>query len=177
MNLSDLASIASVVSSVAVLVSLTYLAQQMRQNAKHTRALIQQGRINRITDQQLRMADPDLCASWLAGNGAAATPKAIRERQFELQCSTMYFGLEDTVAQHRDGLISDEQFESFRNRLRHRVRMSPGWLTFIEARQAAETGPVEMLLAELLAQSDGGTRPGSSGSGGPAAPATSRRRP
>ena len=123
------------------------------------------------------MADPDLCASWLAGNGAAATPKAVRERQFELQCSTMYFGLEDTVAQRRDGLISDEQFESFRNRLLHRVRMSPGWRAFIEARQAGETGPVEQLLAELLAQSDAGNGPGSSGSAGPAGLATSGRRP
>jgi hypothetical protein len=44
MSLSDLASISNLVSSVAVLASLVYLAQQIRQNTKHTRTLIQQGR-------------------------------------------------------------------------------------------------------------------------------------
>jgi len=39
MTLSDLASIGSLVSRFAVLVSLIYLAQQTRQNSKHTRAL------------------------------------------------------------------------------------------------------------------------------------------
>src|ERR1700690_4612191 len=44
MTLSDLASIGSLVSGAAVLVSLIYLNQQTRQSAKHTKALIQQGR-------------------------------------------------------------------------------------------------------------------------------------
>ena len=42
MNLSDLSSIASLVSGIAVVVSLVYLAQQIRQNTKHSQALIQQ---------------------------------------------------------------------------------------------------------------------------------------
>ena len=44
MSLSDLAAIATVISGLAVLGSMIYLAQQTRQNSKHTRALIQQGR-------------------------------------------------------------------------------------------------------------------------------------
>ena len=39
MSLSDLASIATVVSSIAVLGSLVYLGYQTRQNARHTRDL------------------------------------------------------------------------------------------------------------------------------------------
>jgi hypothetical protein len=50
MNLSDLAAIGSLVSGIAVLVSLVYLAQQTRQNSKHTRALIQQGRAIQSAD-------------------------------------------------------------------------------------------------------------------------------
>jgi len=44
MSLSDLAAIGSLISGVAVLISLIYLSQQIRQNTKHSRAIIQQGR-------------------------------------------------------------------------------------------------------------------------------------
>jgi hypothetical protein len=45
MTLSDLASLATVLSGAAVLASLIYLAQQTRQNTRHTRALIEQARV------------------------------------------------------------------------------------------------------------------------------------
>jgi hypothetical protein len=48
MTLSDISSIVGMISGLAVLASLIYLAQQNRQNVKHTRALIQQGRVERI---------------------------------------------------------------------------------------------------------------------------------
>jgi len=57
MTLSDLASIGSLVSGIAVLVSLAYLAQQTRQNSKHTRALIQQCRAIQLADMPLRSAE------------------------------------------------------------------------------------------------------------------------
>src|SRR6185369_7999739 len=57
MTLSDLASIGSLVSGVAVLVSLVYLSLQIRQNARHSKALIQQGRAARIADTALRLAE------------------------------------------------------------------------------------------------------------------------
>src|SRR5580765_5709256 len=57
MSLSDLASIGSLVSGLAVLVSLIYLGLQTHQNAKHSRALIQQGRAARVADTALRIAE------------------------------------------------------------------------------------------------------------------------
>jgi len=61
MTLSDL-SIVSVISGLAVLGSLVYLARQTQQNVKHTRALIQQGRSVQAADLTNRWAaDP----SWI----------------------------------------------------------------------------------------------------------------
>lgn len=48
MNLSDVASVATIISSAAVALSLVYLGLQARQNTKHTRALIQAGRVDRL---------------------------------------------------------------------------------------------------------------------------------
>lgn len=53
MTLSDLASLGILISSVAVLVSLTYLAYQIRQSTKHTRALIQLARVDRLMSQMI----------------------------------------------------------------------------------------------------------------------------
>jgi hypothetical protein len=72
MSLSDLASIGTLVSSVAVFVSLIYLGLQMRQNAKHTRALIHQARIDRVVGSQLRSTEPNLAASEAYDSGFAA---------------------------------------------------------------------------------------------------------
>src|SRR5204862_8359032 len=57
MTLTDLASIGSLVSGLAFLVSLAYLSLQIRQNARHSQALIQQGRAARIADTALRLAE------------------------------------------------------------------------------------------------------------------------
>ena len=64
MSLSDLASIGSFVSGIAVLASLIYLSLQVSQNTKHSRALIQQGRVTGITTNYLTMADADLAAAY-----------------------------------------------------------------------------------------------------------------
>ena len=57
MTLSDLASLGSLISSVAVLVSLTYLAYQIRQSTKRTRALIQSARVDRLMSQMIGFSE------------------------------------------------------------------------------------------------------------------------
>jgi hypothetical protein len=114
MSLSDLASIGTLISSFAVLGSLIYLGLQMRQNARHTRALIHQGRVARIIDTQLHAAEPSQAAAFIAGNGGEPTEAAIRRRAFECYCGAAFISLEDSFDQRSDGLLSDAQFEGFR---------------------------------------------------------------
>jgi hypothetical protein len=110
MSLSDLASIGSFVSGIAVLASLIYLSLQVSQNTKHSRALIQQGRVTGIATNYLAMADTDLAAAHIIGNGGVATPEEIKRRQFWLECATAMVRTEDSFFQHAAGLIGDEQF-------------------------------------------------------------------
>jgi hypothetical protein len=60
MSLGDLASLGSLVSSVAVLVSLLFLGFQMRQSNRNQRSLMQQGRSDRNVDLLSRLTDPKL---------------------------------------------------------------------------------------------------------------------
>src|SRR5579859_6559562 len=58
MTLSDAASVAGIISSAAVALSLVYLALQVRQAERNQKAMMQQGRADRTTDLMMRIADP-----------------------------------------------------------------------------------------------------------------------
>ena len=58
MSLSDWASIGSLVSSIAVLISLIYLALQVRQAERNQQASIRQGRATRMVDIILAAGEP-----------------------------------------------------------------------------------------------------------------------
>jgi hypothetical protein len=68
MKLSDLASIGSLISSAAVLISLVYLALQIRQAERNQRALIHQGRASRmiaLTASLIRGSSTDISLLFL----------------------------------------------------------------------------------------------------------------
>ena len=87
MSLSDMASVASIISSAAVALSLIYLGLQAHQNTKHTRALIQAGRVDRLMAQVIGYSDADKCAAYLTGNGQAATAEAMQGASAQGTCS------------------------------------------------------------------------------------------
>src|SRR5215472_13261165 len=60
MSLSDLASLGSFVSGVAVLATLVLLLLQMRQSNLNQRALMQQMRSARTIETLLKQAEPDI---------------------------------------------------------------------------------------------------------------------
>src|SRR5215471_4269187 len=85
MSLSDLASLGSFVSGVAILVSLIYVALQLRQSAKHQRALMHQGYAARVTESLHWFAEPanaELRARIIAGETTFTAEELYRLRQF-----------------------------------------------------------------------------------------------
>lgn len=155
MSLADLAIIASIVSSLAVAASLVYLGLQTHQNIKHTRALIEQARINRIIAQYLAMADESVVAAHIAGNGGAVTPEEIKRRQFWLECSAQRFSWQDAFFQKTQGLISDETFAASRAFFVERLKQEPGLCAYFQQHSSSgiptkfETF-VKTLLADAL---------------------------
>jgi hypothetical protein len=121
-SLSEIASIATAISGLAVTVSLIYVGIQTRQNVRHTRALIQQGTAARTTNILFGFMNAEAVAIWIEGNGGTPTPESIQERQFHYQCGIAMIAMEDYFSQHELGLLSDEHFsrggETFRNRLK-----------------------------------------------------------
>jgi hypothetical protein len=105
MSLSDLASLGSFVSGIAVLVSLIYLSLQVRQTEKNQKAIVQQGRIARSSDQLFRLADPLLTRVWLKGLQASDDMTEEESFQFVLVATAVLRSSEDVFFQHSLGLL------------------------------------------------------------------------
>jgi hypothetical protein len=118
LTLADLASIGTFVSGIAVLVSLVYLSLQIRQNTKHSQALIQQGRAARIADTALRLAE-------LRGNeglnrcfDGSADVSAQDVGRFLFVCRAIFVSAEDSFFQGSQGLLDEAAYESFESSVR-----------------------------------------------------------
>ena len=110
MTLSDIATFSTAISGIAVTASLIYLAIQTHQAAKHTRAMIRQGRVSRLSEQSLAGASADLATVIVLANGSEATLEAVRREQFSLYCFGVFYGFQDSFSQYEAGLLDDDMY-------------------------------------------------------------------
>ena len=110
MSLSDIAAIGSLVGGAAVLVSLVYLAQQVRQSATNQSAAVHQGRSSTVTDLLIRLSEPSLSRTFLrAASGDREIP-AEEFYQYLNMFGAILMSWEDQFAQHKSGMLSDDRF-------------------------------------------------------------------
>lgn len=114
MTLTDLASLATLASAVAVLVSLIYLATQIRQATKHTRAQISQAIVDRRVDIQMHQASAELGEIVLRGRRGDETMTALEVARFMSWARSQFWNAEDLFLQHREGMLRKEMYGSFR---------------------------------------------------------------
>src|SRR5262249_19706828 len=107
MSLSDLASLGSFVSGFAVLMSLIYLALQVRQTKRNQQIAIRHSRVSRIVELHVALADPGVADAWLHGS---ASPQELTQpelSQFISLCRALFFHFEDSFYQREEGLLND----------------------------------------------------------------------
>ena len=105
MSLSDLASLGSFVSGLAVLVSLVYLALQVRQAEKNQRAVLNQGYITRVTDYIRWYAESpinELRARVVAGDTSFTAEELLR---LSMAFRVTLLSAQDAYLQHKVGLV------------------------------------------------------------------------
>src|SRR5271165_6150215 len=107
MTLADLSSIATVISGAAVVTSLVYLSFQVRQNSKHTRALIQQGRAAMAQGGMVEWiaTDRSLAEAYLRGTAGDTTIDGTQFIRFFFAVNSSFFTWEDLFYQHQAELI------------------------------------------------------------------------
>src|SRR5215468_7039668 len=112
MSLSDLASLGSFVNGLAVLISLIYLALQVRQTKRNQQIAIRHSRASRIVELHLALADPGVAGAWLHGSGGPQEITQTELSQFTNLCRALFFHFEDSFYQREEGLLNDDAFET-----------------------------------------------------------------
>ncbi|HVN02065.1 MAG TPA: hypothetical protein VMT68_17830 [Caulobacteraceae bacterium] len=100
MSLSDLASIGSFVSGVAVVVSFAFLALQMRQTNANQKSLMQQGRSARTVDMLMKMSEPGLSETIINAFDGGPGERARVFAFYSFACAC-FWNYEDSFLQFR----------------------------------------------------------------------------
>jgi hypothetical protein len=112
MSLSNLAALGSFVSGFAVLISLIYLALQVRQTERNQQISIRHSRASRTVELHLALADPAVADAWLHGLGSPQEITQTELSQFINLCRALFFHFEDSFYQREEGLLNDDAFET-----------------------------------------------------------------
>jgi hypothetical protein len=127
MPLSDLASIGTLISGIAVVISLIYLAFQIRQNTRHQRASMQQGRAARTVDLLLRTAEPDMARAILRGRMAEPAMEPVELEQFLRATTAVFISFEDGYVLRRSGMLDATTIAGDDAALKNHILPWPGY--------------------------------------------------
>jgi hypothetical protein len=143
MSLSDLASIGSFVSGLAVLVSLVLLFFQLRQlnhqvqqTDRNQQASIRHSRVTRLVDLHVARLDPRVADAWRRGAQNPDEMTQTEVTQFLSLCRAFFLEYEDSFYQHEEGLLNEDAFATVLAGARSLARF-PGvrtaWRDYIRA--------------------------------------------
>ena len=135
MSLSDLASLGSFVSGLAVAVTLVFLVLQVRQAARHSRAAIALNWTTRMVDIQLHQTEPTLADLVQRGRDGDETLTASEIFRFMSYVRAQFWTAEDNFIQHKNRMLSEAYFKSVRRTyvgLMRGAGMQAAWEMFRE---------------------------------------------
>jgi hypothetical protein len=120
MSLEDLGNIGEFVAAVAVVISLIYLAVQIRQNTAQTRQnirVVRASAFQNITDRVTRWndslaGDPELARIYASGLLDPRSLNDVERIRFETHAGNAFRHWEDIFLLRRDGLVDDEVWEA-----------------------------------------------------------------
>ena len=119
MTLESLGSIGELIGGLAVAVSLVYLAIQVRQSARTTRAEMLQHYSLALESELMALGrDPQASHVWNAGLRNWDDLSEAEQGQFGGMIAGLFTGFESTYNQYRSGLLEEDSWESYQKRLR-----------------------------------------------------------
>jgi hypothetical protein len=113
MSLSDLASLGSFVSGLAVLVSLVYLSLQTKQTDRNQQAQIRQERTGRLVAINLALTEPSAGEAVGKGLSGATDMTEAQHAQFRHYCRAMFQNGEDSFCEYEENLLRENAFNAF----------------------------------------------------------------
>ena len=113
MTLQELAQLVSIVSGIAVPISLLYVTFQIRQSARHQRGVIGHGRAAHVQQlMQAVAASPPLMETVMRGMAGDARLERVQVSQFYWFVSAIFVAFQNTFHQRCEGMASSLMYDS-----------------------------------------------------------------
>jgi hypothetical protein len=131
-SLEDLGNIGDFIGGVAVVVSLMYLAFQIRRNTLYIQASTIQSATEAATEiMELMARDPDVLRLFQAGTHDFEALSEFDRYRFGTVMGTLLYRFENLVTQTQRGLLPHDSWEGILNRLKGTFAL-PGTLAWWE---------------------------------------------
>jgi len=127
MTISNLADIAEIVGNLAVVVSLVYLAVQIRQNTQSIRNSTLQSNTDIWSTLLSRLAEPGTVEAYAAGVTGSRDIRPIQYTQFFLLCRGLFVAFENQYYQYRHGALDRETYKGYERAIAEQLLAFPGF--------------------------------------------------
>jgi hypothetical protein len=134
MTLSDIAAIASLVSSLGVLASLVFISKQIRQTERNQRSLINQGILSRDNAIMAILEEPAVAAVYVKAHTSATDYTLVEVLQFGVFVRTVMGQMQDVFMQKSAGLIDQDTYDFIEAGVRYVFSLPLARLSWIDSR-------------------------------------------
>jgi hypothetical protein len=126
MTIVDLANIAQIVGSMAVIASLIFVGLQIRQNTKVTRATALQMNADYWLNYFTLLADKQLSEVYSKGALGRVELEGGQFGQFFFLCRATFMGCENQHHQYLSGLLDHDAYKGYEATIREQIADFPG---------------------------------------------------
>ena len=127
MNWDAISAISEIIGAIAVVVTLIYLAVQVRQSTKSIQSSTLQANTGVWTSLFSSLADKDVAAAYAVGMSGAPDIKPIQYTQFFLMCRAMFVAFENQFYQYRQGTLDEETYLGYARAISTQLMSMPGF--------------------------------------------------
>lgn len=132
-TLENLANVGELVGGFAVVVSLIYLAIQIRQNTANIRSATLATNTEIWSSMLTQVAHPDFNESYLLGSSGKPDLKPHQLLQFYLICRAIFVAFESQFYQHQQGTLDSEIYLGYERSTKNQILSLPGFQAYWRA--------------------------------------------
>jgi len=148
MNWDAIGAIGEIVGAMAVVVSLAYLATQIRNQNREARAATIQQVLQNNADTISQLQDPELAAIWISGIDNLESLTEVERLRFVIYLTSGMRSFENAYFQWQNGRLDDETWITLTAVIRD-IKSTNGFTQFLNLRRHHFRGEFVSFLEDL----------------------------
>ena len=154
MNWEAIGAVGEILGAIAVLVTLIYLAAQIRQNSQFVKAATWHSTMRARNEFNFAIATtPELSALLIRARDKSITLDADERERFNSLMWGFFNLFEDSIVQHNNGLLTPETWESTRWAMAEMLESS-GVQDWVSRNRAGLTAALQAEITSLIAPTE-----------------------